>query len=216
MSSLARYLRIVGLVVATSTMLASALGIGAAWAQETVVALGDSNTSGAGIGRAVAFPAQLEAMLDAQGYNVRVINAGVPGDTFEGMLARLDRSVPPGTNLVIVQGGYNDVAVHTPPLVITASIDRILARLDARHIKAILCGFFYSDWDAVGRALSRRHHAIFVSGSTCYDPGHRGLDGLHMTAIGHEVVAARLAPVVEQALYPLMVMTLRGRRHRTE
>jgi acyl-CoA thioesterase-1 len=178
--------------------------------------LGDSNASGSGVGRRAAFPAQLDAILHSRGHDVRVINAGVGWDTFERMLARLDASVPSGTSLVIVQGGYNDLVARTPPDVIVASIDGILARLNARRIKAVLCGFFYPDWDAVGRSLSRRHHAIFVSGSACYDPDHRGLDGVHMAAAGHRVVAARLAPIVEQALFPRMGMTVYGRRHRAQ
>ena len=50
------------------------------------------------------------------GYDVQVANAGIPGDTLRGMLARLDRYVPEGTRVVIVQGGYNDVMVGTAPL----------------------------------------------------------------------------------------------------
>ena len=70
-----------------------------------IVALGDSNTAGFGVGRDAAFPARLEAMLRANGTDVQVINAGVSGDTTEGMLARLDNVVPAGTGVVIAQGG---------------------------------------------------------------------------------------------------------------
>lgn len=184
------------------TALGMTFGVGRASAREAVVvALGDSNTAGFGVGVGQAFPTQLDAMLQSRGRDVRVGNAGVTGDTFGGMLARLDSSVPPGTRLVIVQGGYNDVLRGTPPEAIVASIDGILTRLDARKVKAVLCGFFYPDWDAVGRRLAARHRAIFVSGSTCYDPNYRGPDGLHMGPAGHQVVAGRLAPVVENALF---------------
>jgi acyl-CoA thioesterase-1 len=62
----------------------------------TIVALGASNTYGKGVARNQAYPAQLEAILRAKGANVRVINAGINGDTTEGMLQRLDRTVPQG------------------------------------------------------------------------------------------------------------------------
>jgi acyl-CoA thioesterase-1 len=71
-----------------------------------IVALGDSNTAGYGVGAQNAFPARLQAMLRRAGYDVQVANAGIPGDTLRGMLARLDRYVPEGTRVVIVQGGY--------------------------------------------------------------------------------------------------------------
>jgi acyl-CoA thioesterase I len=67
----------------------------------TIVALGASNTYGKGVARNQAYPAQLEAILRAKGSNVRVVNAGINGDTTEGMLGRLDRAVPKGTSAVI-------------------------------------------------------------------------------------------------------------------
>src|SRR3974390_110671 len=70
-----------------------------------IVALGDSNTAGYGVGRENAFPARLQAMLRNSGYDVKVANAGISGDTLRNMLLRLDGYVPQGTRLVIVQGG---------------------------------------------------------------------------------------------------------------
>jgi lysophospholipase L1-like esterase len=65
------------------------------------------------------------------------------------MLSRLDRSVPAGTNVVIVQGGYNDLVDGVPPSQTVANLNEILARLHARHIKSVLCGFFDPNWDAI-------------------------------------------------------------------
>src|ERR1700720_4489667 len=74
----------------------------------TVVALGASNTYGKGVARNQAYPAQLETILRARGANVHVVNAGINGDTTEGMLRRLDRAVPNGVSAVILQPGGND------------------------------------------------------------------------------------------------------------
>ena len=176
---------------------------GSAYAQSAlIVALGDSNTAGFGVGRQNAFPAQLEAMLRMTGYDVRVANAGINGDTLRGMLARLNSYVPQGTQIVIVQGGYNDVQMGSSSTALTASIEGILSRLAARQITTVLCGFHNQGWDAVGRALASRYGAVFVDGSACYDSRYRGPDGLHMTATGHQVVAARLLPVIQGLLLP--------------
>ena len=202
MLSVTRFIRGWACVHACWIFLGTLLVTGSASSQEAlVVALGDSNTAGTGVTATEAFPARLEAMLREAGRAVRVVNAGVPGGTLGGMLNRLDASVPQGTQLVIVQGGYNDVRVGTPPETIVARIQGILARLEARRVKAVLCGFFYPEWDAVGRALAASSRATFVEGSTCYDPRHRGPDRLHMTAAGHQAVAARLAPVVKRVLF---------------
>src|SRR5919112_5342516 len=72
-----------------------------------ITALGASNTAGKGVSPGQAFPAQLEAMLRGRGYDVQVINAGVNGDTPQGMLARLSSSVPAGTRIVILNPGGN-------------------------------------------------------------------------------------------------------------
>jgi acyl-CoA thioesterase-1 len=74
----------------------------------TVVAFGASNTYGKGVARNQAYPAQLEAILRAKGLSVRVVNAGINGDTTGNMLRRMDRAVPKGTSVVILQPGGND------------------------------------------------------------------------------------------------------------
>jgi acyl-CoA thioesterase-1 len=98
-----------------------------------VVALGASNTFGKGVARNQAYPAQLEAILRAKGANVRVVNAGINGDTTEGMLQRLDRAVPNGTSAVILQPGGNDRRKGSPD-----RTSEIQSRLSARGIPVIM------------------------------------------------------------------------------
>jgi hypothetical protein len=52
-----------------------------------------------------AYPAQLQALLQARGIDAQVTNAGVPFDTTRMMLRRIDTDVPNGTDIVIVQPG---------------------------------------------------------------------------------------------------------------
>ncbi|QHO73466.1 acyl-CoA thioesterase [Bradyrhizobium sp. CCBAU 051011] len=99
----------------------------------TVVALGASNTFGKGVARSQAYPAQLEAILQAKGANVRVVNAGIDGDTTEGMLRRLDQVVPKGTSAVILQPGGNDRRKGSPD-----RTSEIQSRLSGRGIPVIM------------------------------------------------------------------------------
>jgi acyl-CoA thioesterase I len=115
-------LLLLGVLSATSTAHAA-----------TVVALGASNTFGKGVSRSQSYPAQLEALLRARGLNVTVINAGINGDTTGGMLARLDRVVPKGTSVVILQPGGNDRRKLAPDN--TAAIQ---SRLNAMGIKVVM------------------------------------------------------------------------------
>src|SRR5689334_19437828 len=102
--------------------------IAPASAQATIVVLGDSNTQGYGVAPQQAFPARLEATLRASGRAVQVVNAGVALDTLGRMLARLDTSVPAGTRIVVVQGGFNDIDQDVPANVSAANMRAILAR----------------------------------------------------------------------------------------
>ncbi|MEH2559030.1 acyl-CoA thioesterase-1 [Bradyrhizobium algeriense] len=99
----------------------------------TIVALGASNTFGKGVARSQAYPAQLEAILRAKGANVRVVNAGINGDTTEGMLRRLDQVVPKGTSAVILQPGGNDRRKGSPD-----RTSEIQSRLSGRGIPVIM------------------------------------------------------------------------------
>jgi len=166
------------------------------------------------VARDEAFPARLEALLRAAGHDAQVWNAGIAGDTFGDISARLDRYVPDGIHIAIVQGGYNDILRRTDPNSIVAHLESILSRLRARRINVVLCGFFYPDWDAVGAKLARKYRAVFVDGGACYDSGYRGSDGLHMSAAGHQVVAARLLPTIESLLPTATALPSRHRdRH---
>lgn len=157
---------------ATVLLAVIALGCGLALAEAaTIVALGASNTYGKGVARNEAYPAQLQAILKASGKSVRVINAGINGDTTEGMLNRLDRAVPNGTSLVILQPGGNDRR--------KGSADRtsdIQSRLSARGIPVVM--------------LSNSMLSGFP----------RQPDGIHLTPEGYQMLAKSLAPSVQGAL----------------
>jgi acyl-CoA thioesterase-1 len=99
-----------------------------------VVALGASITAGYGILPSEAYPAQLELLLRARGLDIRVINAGISGDSTDGMLGRISTAVPEGTRLVILQAGDNDKWKGVGAAR-EQNIERIKSRLSARHIK---------------------------------------------------------------------------------
>src|SRR6478609_2608783 len=88
----------------------------------------------------MAFVPRLQAALAGKGPAAEVINAGVSGDTASDALARLDWSVPEGTDAVILEVGANDMLRGIKPQVTRAAIGTILQRLKERHIAVLLCG----------------------------------------------------------------------------
>ena len=174
------------LLAVISIVIASMLPAPDAEAQQvSVVALGASNTYGKGRGKTPggvepsrAYPAQLQAMLKAKGYNARVANAGIAGDTTGGMLARLASAVPNGTQVVILQPGGNDARRGVSAGQRAANIAEIQRRLSARGVKVIV----------LERILS-------LTPQSSRDP-----DGQHFDARGHAAVAAHLLPQVIAAI----------------
>jgi acyl-CoA thioesterase-1 len=83
--------------------------------------LGDSLTAGFGLAASDAFPAKLQKALRDKGIAVDILNAGVSGDTTSGGLARLDWSIPQGTEAVIVELGANDALRGVDPAVTRAA-----------------------------------------------------------------------------------------------
>ena len=125
-------------------LMVGVFGLAAVGAEPTyIVALGASGTHGKGVALGEAFPAQLENMLRADGFNVQVINAGVDGDTTNGMLLRMDSVIPPGTKITIVQPGGNDFQSRKHGLTVEqhlANIEAIVGQLRAQQIQVVLCG----------------------------------------------------------------------------
>ena len=105
-----------------------------------IVALGDSLTAGYGLAEKDGFVPRLQAALAKNGIAAEIANAGVSGDTASDGLARLDWSVPQGTDAVIVELGANDMLRGIKPEVTRAALDAILRRLTQRHISVLLCG----------------------------------------------------------------------------
>ena len=105
-----------------------------------LVALGDSLTAGLGLPASQSFPAKLEAALKARGHDVTIVNAGVSGDTASDGLARVDWSVGDDAKAVIVELGANDALRGVDPATTRAALDKILQRLDERHLPVLLAG----------------------------------------------------------------------------
>jgi acyl-CoA thioesterase-1 len=174
-----------------------------------IVAFGDSLTAGLGLSASEAFPAKLEKALKEKGYAASVANAGVSGDTASGGLARLDWSVPDGTDAVIVELGANDMLRGIDPDVTKAALEKILNNLAARHIPVLLAGMkamrnlgsdYTRRFDAIYPDLASTHAVVFYSfilDGVATDPNLVQSDGLHPNADGVSVMVARILPQVE-------------------
>jgi len=177
-----------------------------------IVALGDSLTAGYGLPADATFPAKLEKALKAKGVAVEIINAGVSGDTASGGLARLDWSVPEGTDAVIVELGANDMLRGLDLRVTRRALEEIVRRLTERRIAVLLAGAraapnlgpdYGRDFEAIYSDLAAKYglllYPFFIDGVVA-DAKLNQRDGIHPTAAGIDVIVARILPKVEELL----------------
>ena len=177
-----------------------------------IVAFGDSLAAGLGLPQDQAFPAQLEAALKARGHDVRVINAGVSGDTASAALKRLDWALPEDASAVIVELGGNDALQGIPPEGTKQALEAILRKLQARGLPVLLAGMeaprnmgndYVEEFRAICAYLAKRYDVIFypffLEGAALND-GMRQGDGIHPNAAGVAAIVDNIMPKVDELL----------------
>lgn len=186
----------------------------------TLVAFGDSLIHGYGLPLEEGFVPQLQAWLDAEGAGpVTVINAGVSGDTTSGGRSRLDWSIGPDADAVLLELGANDALRGVDPGIVRANLDAMLTRLGERGLPVLLAGMFaprnwgaeyVDEFETIFPDLAEKHgvalYPFFLAGlvDETEASGRTGRsefiqdDGLHpnkagvarvVEAIGPEIVA---------------------------
>lgn len=181
-----------------------------------ILAFGDSLTQGYGLPPEDGFVAQLSGWLAERGHDVRLVNGGVSGDTTAGGLARVDWSLTPEIDAMIVTLGGNDLLRGIAPEVARANLDGILAAGDAQDVDVLVVGMvapgnygpdYKQAFDAIYPELAAQHGALYVPSffdgilGTDGDPAAMGAfmqqDGIHPNAQGVARIVEALGPSVE-------------------
>lgn len=178
----------------------------------TIVAMGNSLTAGYGLAEEQAYPAQLEAMLRSNGYNFRVINAGISGETSAAALTRTPWTLTLKPDIVILETGANDGLRGLPPDVTRNNIDAIVQQLQQHNVVVILAGMrmarnlgvryttaFANIYSTVARAHDLIFMPFFLDGVAAV-PRLNQADGIHPTAQGYSHIVEPLYPYVTTAI----------------
>jgi acyl-CoA thioesterase-1 len=198
-----------------SLILSLSLLASAASAEEVVVAaLGDSLTQGYGLLPQDGFVPQLQAWLDAQEVDVRIINAGVSGDTTAGGLSRVAWTLTPDVDAMIVILGGNDMLRGIDPAVSRANVTGILQAADDAEVDVLLVGLrapgnfgpdYKAAFDAIFPDLSAQFDTVFAddffAGLGAGDDAAAARsfmqpDGIHPNAEGVTLIVEELGPAV--------------------
>jgi acyl-CoA thioesterase-1 len=178
-----------------------------------LLVIGDSLTAGFGLPPGEGFVPQLQAALEARGRSVRVIDAGVSGDTTAGGLARLDWALAEEPHAVLLELGANDGLRGLPPQQVRANLTAILDRLAARDLPVLLAGMlappnfgaaYGREFVAVFHDLARERpelifYPFFLEG-VASDQTLNQPDGIHPNQQGVAEVVRRILPAVMELL----------------
>lgn len=161
---------------------------------------------------------QLQAWLAAQGREVTVVNAGVSGDTTAGGASRVDWTLTPDVDAMIVNLGGNDLLRGIDPGEVRRNLDTILTAADARGVPVLLVAMnapgnwgpdYRARFDAIYPELASRHGAILTENffAPLLDPatgmpapGMMQPDGIHPSAEGVARIVAAIGPEVLELL----------------
>jgi acyl-CoA thioesterase-1 len=178
----------------------------------TIMAFGDSLVHGYGLPEGEPFPAQLEAALKDEGYDVEVINAGSSGDTSKSGRSRLSWVLQDRVDAAIVVLGANDALRGIDPAVTRENLDAVLQTLDDKGVATLLAGMkaprnmgeqYVQEFDSVFPDLAEKHGTVFYPfflKGVAQQPDLNQSDGIHPNAKGVRVIVDNILPRVEQLI----------------
>lgn len=203
-----RTVRNAGLLVVASVGLAVANPV-------TIAAFGDSLTQGFGLVPDEGFVPQLEAWLTEQGAEVTLINAGVSGDTTAGGLSRIEWTLTPQVDAILLALGGNDLLRGMDPAASRANLEGILKIATARDLKVLLIGMqapsnygadYKAAFDSIYPELAKTYdvalHPNFLGALTSRQDRSATVaefmqgDGIHPNAAGVALIVQDIGPAV--------------------
>lgn len=180
-----------------------------------VVFLGDSLTAGLGLDEEHAYPAVIGRRLAAAGTPIRVVNAGVSGDTTAGGLRRLGWLLRQQPDVVVVSLGGNDGLRALDVEMSEENLRQIVVQARAAGARVLLTGMlvppnYGPDYAERFRGIYPRLAAEldvplvpFLLEGVAADPALNQGDGIHPTAEGQERVADVVLPYLKDVLAEL-------------
>jgi acyl-CoA thioesterase-1 len=184
----------------------------------TVLIVGTSLTAGYGLASPdFAYPAILQRMSDSAGYGVRIVNAGLSGETSAGALRRLDWILRDTADFVIVETGANDGLRGLNVDSTRANLRRIVDRLRAEWPQAQIAlvqmesppnlgvrytGAFRESFRTVAREKDVMLLPFLLDGVAGVPRLNQG-DGIHPNAEGAKIVAQTLWRAIEPTVRTL-------------
>ena len=179
-----------------------------------ILFFGDSLTAGYGLSPDEAFPALVEKELIKENRNVKVINAGLSGETSAGGLSRIAWTLRQPVDLFVLELGANDGLRGLPLEQTKKNLQSIIDKVKVKYpkVKVVVVGMMvppnmgsaYADgFKKIFASLAQKNKATLVPFLLEGVGGIERLnqaDGIHPNTEGHKVVAKNLVPYLRKLI----------------
>jgi acyl-CoA thioesterase-1 len=179
----------------------------------SIAALGDSLTEGYGVEEHQAYPAQLEAMLQKEGFSGTIINAGISGETSSGLLYRISRVLCLKPDIVILCTGANDGLQGMDHGLIQNNISKMVRIFKEHRVTVVLAGMkmlvnydpsYTAPYARLYTEIADQEEILFIPfllEGIAGKPELNLADGIHPNAKGYKIIAATVYPFVLKAIH---------------
>jgi len=179
----------------------------------TVLIFGDSLSAGYGIDVDQSWATLLQARLRQQGYEHRVVNASISGDTTESGATRIAQAIETfAPKLIILELGGNDGLRGIPPDTMRGNLYRIIKTSRDSGAAVILLGIrippnygprYIAEFDDVFRQLATELQVpwleFFMDGVALNEALMQD-DGIHRNAVAQPILLDNAWPMISDAL----------------
>lgn len=181
---------------------------------KVILFYGDSLTAGYGLSQEEAFPAVIQKKLSDQGKSIKVVNAGLSGETSAGGLNRLDWVLKQPVDIFVLELGANDGLRGLPLDQTKKNLQSIIDKVIAKYPKAriVIAGMlvppnmgpeYTSGFSKIFPDLAKANKASlipFLLQGVAGDEKLNNADGIHPNVEGHKIVATNVLKVIEPLL----------------
>jgi len=181
---------------------------------KVILCFGNSITAGHGLDPEFAYPYLLEQMLRERGYNYKVINSGLSGETSAGGLTRIDWVLRDKVDIFILELGANDGLRGLPLIQTRSNLGLIIKKVRKKYPDAqiVIAGMmvppnmgneYSTEFIYMFNELATEHNALlipFLLDGVGGIPELNLNDGIHPNIEGHKIVAENIFEFIKDIL----------------
>ena len=181
---------------------------------KTILFFGDSLTAGYGLSPEEAFPALLEKEMNKNGARVRVVNAGLSGETSAGGLSRIDWILRQPIDIFVLELGANDGLRGLPLKQTVSNLQAIIDKVKAKqpNVKFVMAGMmvppnlgqaYAEEFRNIYPTLAKKNSATlipFILDGVAGDEKLNQADGIHPNVEGHQIIAKKIQKTFEELI----------------